>query len=322
MVCAVAAAQPVSSAQPPGLQKIDSELLPNAYRVSEKVASGGQPAGEAGFAKLRELGVKTIISVDGARPDVEAAKRHGLRYIHLPHSYDGIPDQRAKELAKAVRDMPGLVYIHCHHGKHRSPAAAAVACVTVGLLAPEAALGVLTTAGTSENYRGLYQSAQAARPLDGDVLDAVAAEFPETVRVPPIADAMVEIEHTHDHLKALAAGGWRRLAKQPDLDPPHEALLLKEYYHELMRTADVQQQPAEFQAMLQAAEKDAAELEAALRTWHKAGASGTPPEAIGKSYTAISQSCTACHKQFRDVPLAEKGRGAQGVRSQLRRSRW
>ena len=112
--------------------KLGSEHLPNSYRVTEKMISGGQPDGEAGFRELRDLGVKTIVSVDGAKPDVELAKKYGLRYVHLPHGYDGISDVRLKELAKAVRDLPGTIYIHCHHGKHRSPAAAAAACVVVG----------------------------------------------------------------------------------------------------------------------------------------------------------------------------------------------
>ena len=83
---------------------------------------------------------------------------YGLRYVHLPHGYDGIDQRRARELAKAVRDLPGPIYIHCHHGKHRSPAAAAVACVGAGLLKPDRSLCVLNTAGTSTNYRGLYQA--------------------------------------------------------------------------------------------------------------------------------------------------------------------
>lgn len=300
MVCAAWAAEPVRP------ERIDSEVLPNAYRVVDKVISGGQPAGAAAFAQLKELGVKTVISVDGAKPEVELAKKYGLRYVHLPHGYDGVPDARVKELAKAVRDLPGPIYIHCHHGKHRSPAASAVACVAAGLIKPEAALAVLKTAGTSENYRGLYQSATAARRLEDKLLDELKVEFSESVKLPPIADAMVEIEHTQDHLKALAAGGWKRLAKQPDLDPAHEALLMKEHYHELLRTSDVQRQPAEFQKILQVGERDAEALETALRTWLKAGGTGTPPESIGKSFTAVSQSCTACHSKFRDVPLSEK----------------
>src|SRR5262245_50112426 len=124
-------------------QHLAAEHLPNPWRIHPKVISGGLPEGDAAFAELIALGVKTVISVDGAQPDVASARRFGLRYIHLPHGYDGVPPERMKELAKAVRDLPGPIYIHCHHGKHRSPAAAAVACVGAGLLAPSAAEPIL-----------------------------------------------------------------------------------------------------------------------------------------------------------------------------------
>src|SRR5262245_48277837 len=114
-------------------RKLAALHLPCAIEIHPQVISGGLPEGEAAFQDLAALGIKTIISVDGATPDVATAKKHGLRYVHLPHGYDGISAARAAELAKAVRDLPGPIYIHCHHGKHRSPAAAAVACVAAGL---------------------------------------------------------------------------------------------------------------------------------------------------------------------------------------------
>ena len=120
-------AAPKRAPQPAVLKKLPARHLPNALQVHLQVISGGQPEGEAGFAELKGLGIKTIISVDGAKPDLELAKKFGLRYVHLPHGYDGIPEERVEELAKAVRDLPGPIYIHCHHGKHRSPAAASAA---------------------------------------------------------------------------------------------------------------------------------------------------------------------------------------------------
>jgi protein tyrosine phosphatase (PTP) superfamily phosphohydrolase (DUF442 family) len=289
-------------------EKIAAEHLPNPWRLHPKVISGGLPEGDAAFKELADLGVKTVISVDGARPDVATAKKYGLRYVHMPHGYDGVPEQRAKELAKAVRDLPGVVYIHCHHGKHRSPAAATVACVGAGLLSPDVALGVLKAAGTSENYRGLYQSAEAARKLDDALLNELQVEYPESVKVPPIADAMIDIEHTHDHLKSLAANEWRKLEKQPDLDSAHEALLLREHYTELLRTDEVKRQAEGFQKMLAESEATAKALEALLERWKKAGSPAPPPENIGKVFSAVTQSCAACHKTYRDVPLGEKGK--------------
>src|SRR5688500_5709584 len=98
-------------------KKLAAEHLPNPWQDHPKVISGGLPEGDKAFKELADLGVKTVISVDVAKPDVALAKKYGLRYVHLPHGYDGVPELRAKELAKAVRDLPGPVYIHCHHGK-------------------------------------------------------------------------------------------------------------------------------------------------------------------------------------------------------------
>jgi protein tyrosine phosphatase (PTP) superfamily phosphohydrolase (DUF442 family) len=227
------------AAAPAKIEKIDTRHLPNAVRLHAKVISGGLPDGEAGFAELQELGIKTVISVDGAKPDVATAKKHGLRYVHMPHGYDGVPESRAKELAKAVRDLPGPIYIHCHHGHHRSPAAAAVACVGAGLIAHHDAALVLQVAGTSEHYRGLFESAQSACLLDKALLDELQCEFPLTARLPPLAEAMVMIEQTHDHLKTLQLVDWQTSQEQPALIAEHEALLLREHFTELLRTSDV-----------------------------------------------------------------------------------
>ena len=38
-----------------------------------------------GLRRLAEAGVRTIVSVDGAVPDLDAARRWGMRYVHLEH---------------------------------------------------------------------------------------------------------------------------------------------------------------------------------------------------------------------------------------------
>jgi hypothetical protein len=229
--------------------------------------------------------------------------------VHLPHSYDGVPENRARELAKAVRDLEGPVYIHCHHGRHRSPAAAAVACVGAGLIGAGDALAILTTAGTSANYRGLYRSAEQARRLDDALLDALEVEFRERVDVPPLADAMVALERTHDHVKQIAAAGWRPLPSHPDLDPVHEALLLREHYTELLRTDDLNRRDPEFQRFMREGEEAAIALEAALakinERRHPAGKLDVHRPADA-ALAAINKNCAVCHAKFRDVPLDEK----------------
>ncbi len=291
---------PVTTTPPAAkIEKLTAQHLPNPVRVHEKVISGGMPEGDAAFAELKALGIKTVISVDGAKPDVAIAEKHGMRYVHLPHSYDGVPAERAKELAKAVRDLPGPIYIHCHHGKHRSPAAAAVACVGAGLIRHEDAATVLKVGGTSEAYRGLFHAADAAKAFDEALLDELQAEFPATAKLPAMAEAMVEIEHVHDHLQAIEKAGWKTPADMPALVPDHEALLLREHFTEMLRTKEVTAKPAKFVALTKEAEMLCQALEDELKQ-------PTSPEAATKLFAAVSHNCKACHTAFRDVPLNEK----------------
>ena len=118
--------EPAPPVVPPAkIQPVEATSIHNVFRVSDRIYSGSSPDGEAGFAELEQLGVKTIISVDGAKPDVESARKHGLIYVHLPFGYDGIPREKLVALAQAADMLSGPFYIHCHHGKHRGPAAVA-----------------------------------------------------------------------------------------------------------------------------------------------------------------------------------------------------
>ena len=54
--------------------------LPRHYRWSDLVGQGAEPAGDEAFRNLRALGYRTVLSVDGAIPDVETAESNGLRY--------------------------------------------------------------------------------------------------------------------------------------------------------------------------------------------------------------------------------------------------
>ncbi len=295
-----AAAAPAEDWKP---QAIADERLHNAWRLTDRVLSGGVPD-ERSMQALQELGVKTIISVDGAPPDVELAKRYGLRYVHLPHGYDGIPPSRTLELAKAVSELDGPIYLHCHHGKHRSPAAAATACVVAGFLSPSQGLTVLKSAGTSTGYRGLYRNVEQATAADPRVLGQLQVDYRESVPVAPMAEAMVALEKTHDRLTRLSASGWQTPAGLLNVEPAHEALLLEEHFTELLRTEEVDQQPAEFRQLLRDSETAARQLREHLT----AAAPQRSPEMLDKLESLlgkITQDCKGCHQTFRDRPRSD-----------------
>jgi protein tyrosine phosphatase (PTP) superfamily phosphohydrolase (DUF442 family) len=209
---------------------MEAKGLHNVYRITDKLISGSSPDGDEGFESLKALGVKTIISVDGARPDLDRARKYGLRYVHLPTGYDGISRPQVLQLAKAVRDLPGPIYLHCHHGKHRGPAAASAIHLCLDeKCSVEQAVAEMKLAGTDPHYIGLYETAKAlVRPSKLE-LDQIAADFPEVAAVSALAQVMVQIDGRWDNLKLVRSAGGKVPADHPDIDPPHEALQLAEH---------------------------------------------------------------------------------------------
>ena len=85
------------------LAPVASQHLHNAHVVNAKVISGAQPEGDQAFAELKAMGIRTIISVDGATPDVERARKFGMRYVHLPIGCDNVEVEEGMAIAKAIQ---------------------------------------------------------------------------------------------------------------------------------------------------------------------------------------------------------------------------
>lgn len=295
--CAVFAGAAVSAkptTRPAFAPIADQKHLENAHVVTAKVISGAQPEGDESFEALRDMGIKTIVSVDGATPDVARAHKFGLTYVHLPITYSGVTPEEGKAIAKALAELPGPIYLHCHHGKHRSAAAVAVACVYNGTLAPERAESVLETFGTGANYKGLWKAAREARPVSPEELRDLKVEFVEAKKIPPLAEAMVSVDERFDHIKATQKAGWRAPADHPDLDPAHEALQLDELFTELGRNDRSHAGKADFARMLAEAEAGAKALRAAL------AATPVDGRAADAAFKRVAGTCAACHKGYRD----------------------
>ena len=290
------------------IKKLDTKYLPNTVQIHSKVITGGLPADDDAFKELADLGVKTIISVDGAKPDVVAAQKHGLRYVHLPHGYDGVSNERAKELAKAVNELDGPIYIHCHHGKHRSPTAGAVACVGAGLISHEQSREILELAGTSGDYAGLFKSTEDAREFEKSLLADLDTEFLPIVQVPPMAQAMVDLEKSFHHLQLLAMNQWRPMTDHPDIIPAHEALILREHFTELQRTSESKSYGNQFLDWLQSSESSAMEIQNHLKSIEQLGDTqrAQTVKLIDNNLMSIKTDCSACHNAFRNKALQNK----------------
>ena len=159
-----------------------------------------------------------MVGVDGKPPDAAAARRAGLRVAHVPIGYDGVPTEAGRTLAGVVRGADGPVYVHCHHGRHRGPAAAAVCGLATGELDRAAAVHLLEEAGTGREYPGLWASVRTfTPPPPGAALPAAA----ERVEPPALAAAMLRIEELFDRL--------------PAADTPAARTLLAEQFREAAR---------------------------------------------------------------------------------------
>lgn len=274
--------------------------LHNVFRLSANLVSGSEPEGEAAFAALAQEGVRTILSVDGAAPDVEAAKRHGLRYVHVPIEYSGIKDDEMLRIAKTFRELPSPFYVHCFHGKHRGPAAAAVGrCLLDGASRQQAIAEMRQWMGTAAQYQGLYRVIATQLIPDAEVTATYEFAFPSVSRPSGLVAGMVAIGRAHDHLKALAKRDFAVDPSHPDVDALNEAGKLADqfaYLKKLEPPVDAAGQQ-DYPGWLADAWRDADALETALGE----KVSGADRMAQAKTLvTAIGTSCTACHKAYRD----------------------
>jgi protein tyrosine phosphatase (PTP) superfamily phosphohydrolase (DUF442 family) len=272
----------------------------NSYQLTDRIYSGGQPSGDAAFAALARLGVKTLLSVDGARPDLEAARRHGMRYFHLPVGYDGISTNQAVLLAQAAATLSGPLFIHCHHGKHRGPAAAALICeATSGWTAAQAETW-LRTAGTSPDYPGLFRAVREATFPPVAQLAAASNGLPEYAPPRGVVAAMVALDQQWEELLAVQEAGYRAPPQHPDLSPTHVAGRLQQSLHEFARAEETRQRGDGYVKLAQDSEAAATRLTAALQTHLDAPAVAGSSNRLAAAFRAVSQSCTACHREHRN----------------------
>lgn len=271
-------------------QRMEVPGIENLYQVGPRLWSGGEPVGEAAFAELARMGVRVVVSVDGARPDIAMARRHGLRYVHVPMGYDGVSDGAVARLA-AVEGLKCGVLVHCHHGRHRGPTAAAIMAVATGAWDRQQAAEWQELAGTSMDYAGLYRAVQRFQVPDGKVVEAARGQL--TAVSPPagLVAVMVAVDHETEVLEGMRATGWKRVAGNPDVTPAGSARLLREQFAESIRLG-IGPESAGFSVALQAAHDHVEAFERALRVGEA--------ERATQAWKQVREDCRACHREWRD----------------------
>ncbi|MGN6133767.1 MAG: hypothetical protein ACTHOU_04660 [Aureliella sp.] len=275
---------------PPAPQAIATEHLHNVFQLSDRIFSGSEPKTAAAMAELAQLGIKTIVSVDGIAPNVVLAKQAGMRYIHVPIGYDGVSREAGRALARVAREVPGKIYIHCHHGKHRGPAAAAIVCRTDDGRTGMAARVILEKAGTGREYPGLWRDVASFQPPPAG---AALPPLVERAAVESLPAAMARLDRTFDRLKLCAASQWQTPPDHPDITPAREAVQLMEAFAEAAR-ASADNHTLELRQPLAASRQLA---DALVRALEAVPADGPQADA---AMAKLSASCNACHERHRN----------------------
>ncbi len=288
----------LSRIEAPGLEATRPEHFAGLHQVvayREGFYSGGMPEGKEGFDSLAAMGIKTIISVDGAVPDVAAARARGMKYIHLPIGYNGFDETRRLQIIKAstMHLDEGPVYLHCHHGKHRSAAAVGSVVVAMGWMTPEQARERMDISEISPKYRGLIQCVQNSKPVDSATLASLSGEFPEVAQPETFVEAMVRMDEVIEHLKHLKTTQWKPSSEHPDLVPAAEAGRLANLLRVSAGGKRAQREGWDFTKGLMDNEDAASTLEELI-------IASADPELINAQFQRVEQSCKKCHEQFRD----------------------
>ena len=288
-----------------GVSPIIDERIQNGFRFGPKIITGGFPTNDATFQALKELGVKTIIRVDAEAPPTERADKLGMTYLHFPVSYSGLPHDRALQLAKLVRDMPGPIYLHCNCGKHRSPAAAGVVSVILGDMTPQQAVAAMWVCGTFTDYTGLYASAENETKQSNETLDAVQVALTAKAETSPMAAAMADLDKSWRRIEALKAAKWKVAdpAKSADIESElthiGERLLESGSWEQLKKAPNAA-------ALTQDAQSSIAQM---LKEWRSSAAQPAGTDALPRLDSAllnVQQSCFNCHNEYRNAVAPAK----------------
>ena len=98
----------------PGIKNFVVQYDKNLYR-------GGKPTSPEGVKTLKDMGIKTIVSITPTDMEREETKKHGIKLVEI--SVDKKEGLAQEDLTKYIdlfsspEDMP--VYVHCNGGSHR-----------------------------------------------------------------------------------------------------------------------------------------------------------------------------------------------------------
>ena len=273
--------------------------LHNVYRLSDQIVSGAEPDHDGALEQLAAMGIKTLISVDGKAPDAERAAELGMTYVHVPIQYKGITPDEQLRLAKTFRELPGPFYVHCFHGQHRGPAAAALGRLVVDGVPREQAIAEMRQwCGTSGKYEGLYGTIALGDIPSAAETEAYAWDFPSAHHLTGYRQLMIGAARAYDNIEAMADNGWSPPDDHPDIDPINEATILAGLFRQAHEQSSMAERPADFQAWNEEARLASEHLHDVLGSIRRSGGTDWAPG--DEAFAAVTTSCKTCHAAYRN----------------------
>jgi hypothetical protein len=223
-----------------------------------------------------------------------------MRYVHIPVQYKGLSPEEMAAIAKTFRELPGPFYVHCFHGKHRGPTAAAVGRIVLDGASREVALAEMRQwCGTAQKYSGLYAAIANQMIPDAATTQAFAFEFPSAHRFHGLRETMIVAPRSYDPLRDLAARDFAPDPDHPDLDAVNESQKLAELFAMLEKGEDTAARPEDFRSWMSTAARDSALLREQLQGV-RAGATPAGLQDAKATIARLESTCNSCHKIYRD----------------------
>ena len=270
------------------------EGLSQVVAFQDSLYSGSKPSGLQGMESLMNMGVNTIICVDGVPPDVKSAKEYGIKTIHLPLKYSAPSKSQIFDLTTATKMglERGNVYIHCHYGKHRSAASSALVSIALGFLSIEEAKDRMRVCETSAAYKGLWDAVEKQQVINEAHLIEDEKRFPSCVSPEGITAQMVAIDDAMNRLLRVQDLNWNVPATHPDIAPAADAGFIADMFRQMQLKQVSPYAQHDFTTQVINAMHHVSGLEEALIE-HES------PEVLHRYMRSVEESCLNCHAAFR-----------------------
>ncbi len=96
------------------------------YKVDDVLYRGAQPIREDDFQFLKEIGIKTVISLRNKKKIIKwennLCAKYKLNFVNIPlNAKEGIPERKALQFLSIISNTKYRpIFLHCQHGRDRT----------------------------------------------------------------------------------------------------------------------------------------------------------------------------------------------------------